>query len=68
MIQREHEDDAEVWNTLQNLALLDATVKGAPEAARRLYQDLTLFADEVRTHTEIESKILFPRAVEMEQR
>jgi len=68
MIQREHEDDAEVWDTLQHLALLDATVKNAPETARRLYQDLTLFADEVRTHTAIESRILFPRAVEMEQR
>ena len=68
MIQREHEDDAEVWNTLQHMALLDATAKDAPETARILYQALTLFADDVRTHTAIENTILFPRAMEIENK
>ena len=67
MIQRDHEDDAQLWDTLQHLALLDATAKNASESARRLYQDLTLFADDVRMHTAIESTILFPRAVEIEK-
>ena len=67
MIQRDHEEDAQLWDTLQHLASLVSTAPGASEAARRLYQDLTLFADEVRTHTAIESTILFPRAVEMEK-
>ena len=67
MIQRDHEDDAMLWDTLQHLALLDATAKDASEPVRRLYQDLTLFADDVKTHTAIESTILFPRAVELEK-
>jgi len=67
MIQRDHEDDAELWDTLQHLAQLDATAEGASESARDLYQTLTLFADDVRAHTAIESTILFPRAVELEK-
>jgi len=68
MIQREHEDDAQLWDTLQHLALLDAGTEGAPESARQLYRDLTQFAADVRNHTAIENTILFPRAVEMEKR
>jgi len=68
MIQREHEDDAQLWDTLQHLAKLDAAAPDAPESARKLYRDLTLFADDVHAHTAIESTILFPRAVELETR
>jgi regulator of cell morphogenesis and NO signaling len=67
MIEREHEDDAQVWDTIRHLALLDAVAEGATKAAKRLYQDLTLFEDEVRTHTAVENTVLFPRAVQLEQ-
>jgi regulator of cell morphogenesis and NO signaling len=67
MIQREHEDDAELWSTLEHLAALDATSAGATEPARRLYQALLEFEAEVRAHTEVENTVLFPRALELEK-
>ena len=68
MIEREHEDDAQVWDTIRHLSLLDAVAKGATEMARRFYQDLTLFEDQVRMHTAVENTVLFPRAMQLEQR
>lgn len=67
MIQREHEDDVELWTALEHLTELDAAAAGATEAARRLHEAVLQFKAEVKAHTEVENSVLFPRALELEK-
>lgn len=67
MMEQDHETDTRLWEELRAVTQ-DYTVPAqASELLRVLYQELQAFEAEVRAHTCLENRILFPRARRLEQ-
>jgi regulator of cell morphogenesis and NO signaling len=67
MLEREHENDDQLWDELRGLTGGYTHAQNATQAVRWLYFELQALEEAIQHHSDLENRILFPRALELEQ-
>jgi regulator of cell morphogenesis and NO signaling len=68
MLEQEHENDGQLWDELRGLTGVYAHAQNATQTIRWLYFELQALEEAIQHHSDLENRILFPRALELEQR